>query len=291
MRLSILAQAALSAALATTAHAQSIYFSSTPDGYGTACVEPPSTFPSVVTLHVFADTSGLPGGGMTGAEFAIRGLDEGNPPAQPYYTEWRPNPQATITLGDPLGSGVNVAFADCQTGQFILLGSLVIINTGDTELRKLQITARQPPNNANFDCPLLVHCDAPYYTLQCVWGGYAYLNISRDPPPATNPDPPDGATGVPLQVTLRWYTAPVPQEICEPGTIWMDIYFGTNPDPPYLNSSTGPRQWVLPLLQPETTYYWRIQAGTNTSPVWSFTTGSTIGVAAKTWGEVRGFYR
>jgi len=158
MRLSILAQAASVRPSRPPPTRRASTFLRHP-----TATEPPASnhhlrFPSVVTLHVFADTSGLPGGGRTGAEFAIRGLDEGNPPAQPYYTEWRPNPQATITLGDPLGSGVNVAFADCQTGQFILLGSLVIINTGDTELRKLQITARQPPNNANFDCPLLVHC-------------------------------------------------------------------------------------------------------------------------------------
>ena len=95
-----------------------------------------------------------------------------------------------------------------------------------------------------------------------------------------------------MQVTLRWYLPPVPDEVCEPGTLFMNIYFGTNPDPPYLNSSTGGREWPLPLLQPETTYYWRITAGTHTSPVWSFTTaGSTVGVAAKSWGQVRGFYR
>jgi hypothetical protein len=47
----------------------------------------------------------------------------------------------------------------------------------------------------------------------------------------------------------------------------------------------------LPLLQPGTTYYWRIAAGTHTSPVWSFTTDTPVGVEATTWGQVRSFYR
>jgi hypothetical protein len=182
-------------ALATTAHAQSISLSSTPDGSGTGCIEPPTSFPSVVTLYAFAYTSGLQDG-MTGAEFSIRGLDEGTPPAQPYLTQWTPNPAASIALGDPLAAGVNVVFSTCQSSYVVLLGTLTLINQGDTELRQLRIAVRQPPPNPNFDCPLVTHCDVPLFSLECVDGGYAFLNIARDPPPATDPYPADGATGV-----------------------------------------------------------------------------------------------
>ena len=291
MRLGILPPIAVAAALATTAEAQYIGFSITPDGSGTSCVEPPTSFPSIVTLYVVVNTFGLPGNGTMGVEFAIHGFDAGNPPAQPYFISWSPNPAANVHIGDPLGNGINMAFPSCQTG-IALLGTLTIVNPGNTELRQLRITAAEPSHTQCLDSPSSILCDTgPNWTVVCVGGGSAYLNISRDPAPATDPHPVDGATRVPLQVALQWSIPPIQQETCEAGTISMDIYFGTDADPPYLDTTTGSREWPLPLLQPETTYYWRIVAGTHTSPVWSFTTGPLIGVEAATWGQVRGFYR
>ena len=68
-----------------------------------------------------------------------------------------------------------------------------------------------------------------------------------------------------------------------------DIYFGTIPNPPLLESTKrlGPSQWTgdyryyaLPTLQPGTRYYWRIVSKTMAhieadGPVWSFTTAGT----------------
>ena len=68
-----------------------------------------------------------------------------------------------------------------------------------------------------------------------------------------------------------------------------DIYFGTTPNPPLLESNRrlGPSQWSgdyrlypLPALQPGTRYYWRIVSKTMAhieadGPVWSFTTAGT----------------
>lgn len=57
-----------------------------------------------------------------------------------------------------------------------------------------------------------------------------------------------------------------------------DVYFGTNPTPSaaeYQGETTN-ISWVLPLLAPQTAYYWQILArnGSNTAigPVWQFTT-------------------
>ena len=44
------------------------------------------------------------------------------------------------------------------------------------------------------------------------------------------------------------------------------------------------------LLQPQTTYYWRVEANASLStPVWSFTTG-TVAVRGKSWSAVKQLY-
>ena len=57
-----------------------------------------------------------------------------------------------------------------------------------------------------------------------------------------------------------------------------DFYFGTNPTPgasEYQGATTN-ISWTLPLLAPQTTYYWQVSArdssSTATGPVWQFTT-------------------
>jgi hypothetical protein len=283
-------------ALAPGARGAHFSFSSTPDGAGTSCFDPPGSFPAINTLYVGVTNFGLPGGGVTGAEFSLRGLGGliGMPPVGSYIFNATSNPDASVALGDPLGGGANIAFASCQTGSFVWLYSFQFINFGDTELRQLHVAARQPPTNSNFDCPLVVLCNAPIFTAMCVGAGSAFLNILRVPPAPTNPLPADGATGVPLNVTLQWYVPPIQIETCEPGTIWENIYFGTVPDPPYVNSDLGDRRYVVPqALLPNTRYYWRVTAGPNSSPVWSFTTATDVNVAVRpsTWTQVRNLYR
>ncbi len=64
-----------------------------------------------------------------------------------------------------------------------------------------------------------------------------------------------------------------------PGILSNDVYFGTNstPGPNQFQGSTTNASWNLPLLSPQTTYYWQIvahQGGTTTGPVWQFTTAA-----------------
>ena len=61
------------------------------------------------------------------------------------------------------------------------------------------------------------------------------------------------------------------------GTITNDVYFGANPTPgpAEFQGTTTNNSWTLPLLAPETTYYWQIIAhrvGSATGAVWQFTT-------------------
>ena len=94
--------------------------------------------------------------------------------------------------------------------------------------------------------------------------------------------PANNATGVDTTgVSLSWYAG-----------LWAhnyDIYFGTTPNPPLLESnlklgpsqySTDYRTYALPALQPGTRYYWKIVSKTMAflsaaGPVWTFQTAGT----------------
>jgi hypothetical protein len=293
MRLRILAVLSTLGLAVATAFADAIIISDRLDGYGANCVDLEGPFPMQFTLYVVVDTWGLPYGGITGAEFSLRGLEDlfGFPPDGMFFWNVEASPWAIVVIGDPMGAGTNIAFSDCQSGT-VHLFTLQMFAFGSPGTRELRVAARQPPTNPNFDCPLVVLCDAPVYTTRCTRSGVAYFDVPRVAPPPTDPFPPDGATGVPLQVTLRWTIPPIHAELCEAGTIWQNIYFGTNPDPPYVNSSVGERQYTPPPLAPNTTYYWRVQAGPDPVPVWHFTTGDLpVGVRPATWSDVRSLYR
>jgi uncharacterized repeat protein (TIGR01451 family) len=82
--------------------------------------------------------------------------------------------------------------------------------------------------------------------------------------------PPDLASNVPaVGAVLEWFTVHA--------GVTNDVFFGTSPSPgaaEFLGSTLGDN-WTLPLLAPNTTYYWRIgvrNVGSNSSPVWRFKT-------------------
>ena len=104
-----------------------------------------------------------------------------------------------------------------------------------------------------------------------------YKPFSPLPPDApVSPSPADASITPSTNVMLQWE-----------GGFWAwryDIYFGTTPNPPLLTANfntgfPGPNThetYVLPVLQPGTTYYWRIVGKTmanmaTSGPVWSFT--------------------
>ena len=104
-------------------------------------------------------------------------------------------------------------------------------------------------------------------------GSAAILVLDNQTPPVpSNPMPANLATNVDAATGLAWQTGPFPG-----GTITYDVHFGTNPTPgpAELLGSTTNQNWTLPLLAPQTTYYWQIVArtvGVAQGPVWQFTT-------------------
>lgn len=122
---------------------------------------------STATLYLVATLAGGTANGITGVEFRIQVT---NP--QGYYFQFQPPPNVTVQLGHPLDLtpedprdlvGANLAFAQCQTGSRVNLGTILVFNAGGgaTELR---IQRRNVSSNPDFVCPMFVDCVPPIPT-------------------------------------------------------------------------------------------------------------------------------
>ncbi len=105
------------------------------------------------------------------------------------------------------------------------------------------------------------------------FAGDAALYIVRTvPAPAGNPFPPSGAVRVPRDVELSWTAGG--------GATSHNVYFGTS-SPGDFRVKQPETSFDPGLLEPLTTYFWRIdevnEVGTSTGSVWSFTTGGLSG--------------
>ncbi|MHC4510725.1 MAG: hypothetical protein ACYTAO_17515 [Planctomycetota bacterium] len=102
-----------------------------------------------------------------------------------------------------------------------------------------------------------------------IWSFTTTSDVSTVNEVATQPNPADGATDVPLDTTLTWW----------PGAtaVSHDGYIGASSPPPLLGNTTEIGYDATGLLEPSTTYYWQVDAiaadGTvHTGDIWSFTT-------------------
>jgi len=98
--------------------------------------------------------------------------------------------------------------------------------------------------------------------------------LNNPPNKPSNPYPENGATNVPLDVTLTW-------EASDPDgdTLKFDLYFGDDRNPPRIESNLTENSYGPLELEDDKTYYWKVVAKdpdgkTATSPVWSFSTGA-----------------
>jgi V8-like Glu-specific endopeptidase len=95
--------------------------------------------------------------------------------------------------------------------------------------------------------------------------GYT-LTVRNSPGTPHSPTPPDGAICVSLTPVLTWAAS---------GADSYDVYFGTDPNPPYAGNVAS-ASFAPGTLSPGIQYYWRIEAnntcGTVSGPIWDFTT-------------------
>lgn len=123
------------------------------------------------TFYLIARLEGSFSNGMTGAEFRVTGL-----PAGWFITNAFPCPCIPELPGNPYAEGVMIGFASCQPGPLVLLFGTTYFATSAPPDVRLRVTSHSTPSNPNFPCPLLVHCDAPVFTRECVAGGEAIIN-------------------------------------------------------------------------------------------------------------------
>ncbi len=100
--------------------------------------------------------------------------------------------------------------------------------------------------------------------------GTAILFYSLGKP--SNPSPPNGAVNIPTNSLIGWHQASL--------AIGYNVYFGTVNPPPTRVSYRQTGLDFAPTMSPNTTYFWRVvaikdlpQSESNSSPIWSFTTG------------------
>jgi hypothetical protein len=116
--------------------------------------------------------------------------------------------------------------------------------------------------------------------------------------------PADSAQAAPRDpvLTLEWPWAP--ETACNEGlgVPVFTVQYGTEPgDLEFVAGAPDAMEVTLPLLQPETRYYWRVKiddgaweyAGVtvNYSPVWTFVTEGSVPVKKITWGELKDMYQ
>ncbi|MFH1101207.1 MAG: FG-GAP-like repeat-containing protein [Methanobacteriota archaeon] len=93
------------------------------------------------------------------------------------------------------------------------------------------------------------------------------------PTPPSNPTPQNNSVGVSIDTDLSWSACTDP----DGDLVTYDVFFGTATSPPKVSANQTATSYNLPVLNYNTTYYWRIIAWDNHSastpgPLWHFTT-------------------
>ena len=179
-----------------------------------------------------------------------------------------------VVIGGPGMSAVSATF-DATTGEGTLPGVVAGPN------RVARVIARDSQNFVRYagdSAPFDVNADAVTTVVMDV------ALVNHAPTAPTNPNPADGATGVPVQPTFTWD----PSTDLDNDPITYDVFLGTSADPPKVASDLTSNSYTPygaddpDSLQPLTQYYWRVvakdpYAGT-TSPTWSFTTAQDYSI-------------
>ena len=199
-----------------------------------------------------------------------------------YYT-----PLSFDVTGD-MDSGFIVDMGSCFEGSAPVLAFYIFPTAAAGSCPTFQLTPHPSYGGIRyFDCDSAPHRAERSTGMRLNSAGTcSVVSVPYDPYPA------NGATGVPLSMSLEWsFDEPQCGEISGRED---HIYFGTQPDPPFLDIWGG-EPYTLQELQPSTTYYWKVFTRAyglmGTSPIWTFTTTSTVTTKQATWGAIKALYR
>jgi len=108
--------------------------------------------------------------GILAAELRVVGLPVG------WTHVSTPSPLAILVLGDPFGSGANIAFVQGQAGECGMLYRVTVFATSPAENVTLSVVQHTSPSNPSFSCPR-ISCDcSPVFPLVCVPGHGMSIN-------------------------------------------------------------------------------------------------------------------
>jgi hypothetical protein len=132
-------------------------------------------------------------------------------------------PEASSSEGNPFETGAVITFSNCQEStEPVLLYTATVLPAQSGYTPQIALRGIESPTNPSFPCPN-VSCNAAVTCLP------EWVSTQQILVPPHMPFPPDDATGVsPLVVLHASYG-----NVCEClGLPCIDLYFGTDPDPP-----------------------------------------------------------
>ena len=201
-----------------------------------------------------------------------RSVQASDMPASPYpadgATKWGTGTSLQWWVTDPSGSALQyiVYFGttpdpplfDIVNEQFNHNGQSVALGLSFSTTYYWRVVARDTQSNE---------------TTGPTWS-FTTKAVNEPPQPPEYLSPSDGASDLPVNPTINCYAHDFEVANCT-----VDVYLGTDPNPPLVASDHG---WTYhsAALQPSTKYYWRLvsrdSGGLTTSgPIWSFTTINT----------------
>jgi|MEHZ01.6.fsa_nt_MEHZ011625278.1_3 hypothetical protein len=206
---------------------------------------------------------------VSGGQITVSGAL--NIPTQ-FSTQVDPNDigQGHLNLFGGIISATTLHIGNGQTGENGGVGTLhitdgTLILQGD---RTTQIQDYITQGRITTTAPALIEIDYNTTNLGQTTVTAGVVVISYDEI-ADRPYPQDGLQTCHTISALSWKSTN--------GADTLQIYFGTTPNPPLVATvGGGTTSYQLPALNPETPYYWRVDATqgglTNAGPLWSFTT-------------------
>jgi hypothetical protein len=273
----------LSVLVQAPVHAVTIGISTDEGGTGCEFQVPPLMGTTRVYVMAFHNNSGI-----SGAQFELA-----IPPCAPYRIATWSSP--FVTIGDP-ESGIAFSTGGCLSGTSLLL-TIDLQRVGEPidECCALRLTPHVESMTGEVEIVDCSFSNVLRANSDVLWLAGDNASCALLPPPS-EPSPVIGAIDVALATSLNCALHGFEYSSCLPlGSDWVQVFFGTDPNPPLVGNG-GPFPYPVTGLAPATTYYWKVLysywgGGPVSSPVWSFTTTNSTPVTASTWGAIKALYR
>jgi hypothetical protein len=188
-------------------------------------------------------------------------------------------------------TGIVVPYGGCLEGP-ILVGTIkMFVSSAPTECCAMQVL---PHPNAASGMVEALDCSGQVRTESGLAGVFSPPGeVCAGVGPSHSPDPPDGATQVPLDATLSWEMGLTLNPCGGLTEVTPIVMMGTDPGALYEVARDVSPPFDPGALQGGVTYYWRIDhefLGRHAGPVWEFTTALVVPAESSTWGRVKALY-